>query len=222
MKNFLDSLASMPLLLMSGTAGAGTIYVDCNYAIPAPPLTHLASKVQFHAKWHSHKHKHAGGHHGARMALLHQMCPVWLDEGTTNVSLVDYDHDFGGWSDFGGGYDSGFGGDAEGGGFGGLSGGSGGSSIPPDLFLITLDTPPIVTPPPLFSPPCCGTPVVAVPETSTWLMVGLGLLALVFAKKVQKCSPRVGYGGSFHCYLRVATWLSPRILHGQEGGQEVG
>ena len=191
MTRFIDRLASMPLLLLSGGCGCcGTVMIDCNYAIPAPPLTHLASKVQFHAKWHYHKHRHAAGHHGARMALLRGRCPIFLNEGGDNAGLGDsYNRYFGGDSiGWGGGDD--FGGYGPGSGFGGVSGGSGGgSSIPPDIFLITDYYTPspvttqLVTPP--VSPPCCGsTPpvVVSVPETSTWMMMVMGLLGMGWLK----------------------------------------
>ena len=198
MTRFLDRLASMPILLLSGGCGCcGTVMVPCDYSIPVHPMVHIAPAV--HAKTH-HVKRHIA-HRGGRRGVMHAlhavataarptMCAIWLNEGTENVSLVDYDHAFGGGSDFGGGYGSGFGGDDEGGGFGGLGGESGGSDTIPDLFLLTLDTPPIVTPPdvtpsPPFSPPCCGpTPpvVVSVPETSTYLMMVMGLFGVGWLK----------------------------------------
>ena len=75
MMGFLDRLAYMPLLLLSGTAGAGTVYVDCAYQIPAPPMVRIAPPVHTKYRPMKHPHKHAARHHGARMALTHRMCP---------------------------------------------------------------------------------------------------------------------------------------------------
>jgi hypothetical protein len=176
---FLDRLASMPLLLMSGTAGAGTVFVDCgDYAIPAPPVAHIAPVAHVHHKPTKHAHRHAAGRHGARMALSHRMCPVWLDETLGGPEgFVPY---AGGEpientaeTDLGG-----FGGAA--GGFGG--GGGGGSDVPPIFAIIPSVTPPDSPPfvPPFIPPP--SPPPSPVPELSTWVLMLVGLASLGFLR----------------------------------------
>ena len=181
MTSFIDRLAYMPLLLMSGAAGAGTVYVDCQYQIPAPPMVKIAPPVHVRARPMKHHHKRAAGHHGARTALTHRMCPVWLDEGTTNVSLGE-DRD--GYLDSGGSFMGGGPGDFDTGGDSGWGAGGGlggGSNVQPDLFLITDYVAPLS---PAFTPSCCGsTPIVAVPETSTCLMMVMGLFGMGWLKR---------------------------------------
>lgn len=122
--------------------------------------------------------------HALHLVAHRPMCAVWSG-GLDNGNISDLDHAFGGGeSYFGGGSD--LGGD-EGGGFGG--GGGSGSDAQPDLFLLTLDTPPTPDMPITITPITPLTPIVpitpitvAAPESSTWFMVALGFVALGFLK----------------------------------------
>lgn len=179
MSRFLDRLASLPIIFISGACEAQMVYVPCDLPIVAMAPVHFRP----------HPVKRVVAHRGGRrgvMRALHlvagrEMCAVW-GEGLTDANLADdFDHAFGGGEPyFGGGGD--FGGDEGAPGWFGGFGGGGGSDVGP-LFLVettplTPDTPlipitPIVPIAPITPP---------VPEPSTWAMFLAGLSAIGFLK----------------------------------------
>lgn len=181
MTRFLDRIASLPILFLSGACEAQMIMVPCDRPIAAMAPIHFAH----------HTVKRHVAHRGGRRGVIHAlhlvsgraMCAVWLGAGSTNANLPD---DFN--RAYGGGYfeesaDTDLGGEEGAGSFGG-AGGSGGSDTPPGLIYLTPhDTPP-VTP---IEPVVPITPIApAVPEPSTVLMLLMGMASLGFWHRTKK------------------------------------
>lgn len=183
MRRFLDRLASLPIIFISGACEAQMVMVPCELPIAAMAPVHFAA----HPVRHRHV-AHRGGRRGAQHALHlvagSTMCAAWVGEGETYGNLGDdFNHTFGGGSFENDGSAADLGGDEGGGGFGGGFGGGGKSQAP--IFVVDFTPPlkPLVPP----APDCCGPttpPPVGppVPEPATWALMAIGLSALGFLK----------------------------------------
>jgi hypothetical protein len=186
MRRFLDRLASLPILFISGACEAQMIMAPCELPIAAMASVHFEHHSIKHVRHVAHRGAHRRTPHSFHLVTAGALCPISLDEGETNGLADSYARDFGADSAFGGGW----GGGGEGGEGGGFGGGGEGDSDAQPIFLV--DAPALAPIGPITPPECCGPPIISpsspVPELSTWAMLIAGLAAIGFLK-LRRASP---------------------------------